>query len=481
MFGPLYAASGNYVLSTNLCVLLLYMSTAAAMAALVARWGAGLLPATVAGILCTLGTMRVPVNLHAAIQHPSLWLVLIWLAYDASRGRPLSRGLTCAIGAPMFVGIFWSFYSAGFTIVLLACLVVQCWMRNERRKAAQLVCLAAVMLSLLAVFLIPYVLRAPTVYAPTVSAGSSVGSPWEVQYLLLRYFGRFLVDRTSWVTIFLLLLTLPLVLRRWRTEPRVRLALALVAIGTFGAVLLGLPFIDRATQDLPSIFQWPIRAFRYRWRLVHFADVGGAALAGYGLHLLLTHARLRPSARAVVLVGILVAIGYRASGLGAYPISEVPRTAPAHTWVAEHGAGEPVLEWPYPNPFTGSITGDVVRQADAMLRSTVHWTRILNGYTGYPPPWRKDVARLARRIGDPKALRLLVEATHVRWIIWPRDWRGPQLVARSPSIRPVAEFEESIVYRVNIDPKGTELRERLRAWDARALHQAMAPSARAAE
>ncbi len=140
-----------------------------------------------------------------------------------------------------------------------------------------------------------------------------------------------------------------------------------------------------------------------------------AALAGL-LAAPLLH-RLRPAGRLLVAAALALACIWRAaphpapvatSGLGA-------SAAAAHRWLARHAAGEAVLEIPGPTGADDPIGN--LRNARAMVASTLGFWPLLNGYTAYPPPAAGLIAAAVRDLPDAEALDRLVALTQLRWIL----------------------------------------------------------------
>src|SRR5207247_10359889 len=52
-----------------------------------------------------------------------------------------------------------------------------------------------------------------------------------------------------------------------------------------------------------------------------------------------------------------------------------------------------------------------------MVASTLHWSPLVNGYTGHPPPSYALLATLARRLPDPAALDDLCALVALGWIV----------------------------------------------------------------
>jgi hypothetical protein len=77
-------------------------------------------------------------------------------------------------------------------------------------------------------------------------------------------------------------------------------------------------------------------------------------------------------------------------------------------WLAAHGDGDPVLEWPL---------GDRTRDAEAMLASTLHWLPLVNGYSGHLPASYEMISSVAGYLPQRAALETLVKLNVARWLL----------------------------------------------------------------
>jgi hypothetical protein len=387
--------------------------------------------------------------------------------YDRYFTHPDREGGTIWLGLVLLLAMLWSYYSAGLTLIMAMCLAADLCRRRDWRHLRRLIVMVSLSLVPLALVSIPYIghaLQQQSV-SPAVAPGTSASQRW----LIVGYVARFLFANVNWITLGLLAVGLPRVLSHRRAHPGVYLGLSLVTVGTLGAILLHLLVVEPRESVVTRMLALPLTFFRYRWRLIVLADVGAVALAGYGLHLILSSARWRAPARAMLICVVVGGILYRAAGLGAHPITPFPTMAPkVYAWLAEHGEGRPVLEWPYPHPFP-ALSRDALHQSDAMLGSVFHWLPLLNGYTGYPPPWRRALFRIANGIQDPARLRDLVAATHVRWIVWRGAAGELPPFHQNPLVRSVAQFDGAVIYRVEVTAGANDVHDRLRRWDRQAL------------
>jgi hypothetical protein len=90
-----------------------------------------------------------------------------------------------------------------------------------------------------------------------------------------------------------------------------------------------------------------------------------------------------------------------------------------------------------------------------MYFSTVHWLRVLNGYTSYAPLSHTLLMRVARQLPDPEALETLVNLVDVGWILVHLD-AVPEVERLRwmaiPGLEPAARFGLHLVLRVTRRP-----------------------------
>jgi hypothetical protein len=90
------------------------------------------------------------------------------------------------------------------------------------------------------------------------------------------------------------------------------------------------------------------------------------------------------------------------------PSPEVSLNLTPYRWLARHGDGDPVLEWPMQSNQVDS---------EYMYCSSFHWLPLVNGYSGYQPPWKPMMLSLARSLPEPEAARSLSKLNVARWLV----------------------------------------------------------------
>jgi hypothetical protein len=146
-----------------------------------------------------------------------------------------------------------------------------------------------------------------------------------------------------------------------------------VAIGFTGVVVaLGgyTPYYTFLFQSFGFFF----RAIRVPARGMVLFHLALAVLAAWGLSLLLRRVRGRTERAGFVAAAlVLTAIEYRAAPID-FPAVD-PRPAAVYRWLADLRLPGAVLEWPIGFDW----------DAEHVFRSTAHWQRLINGYSGFAP------------------------------------------------------------------------------------------------
>ena len=173
--------------------------------------------------------------------------------------------------------------------------------------------------------------------------------------------------------------------------------LLLLGLAIFAFLLSLGPIVRLAGRPIgPGLYVWlypyvlPLRAIRGATRFGVLVVFAGALLAAFGVTWLRAHLPRRSFAAVAAALAILLLLEYATFPL-AYgrvaaverPVDAILRRAPADTVV---------LEWPAYVPQT---------DADAMLRSTVHGKRVVNGYSGFVPRFLSDLSKVLTDPGPP--------------------------------------------------------------------------------
>ena len=244
-------------------------------------------------------------------------------------------------------------------------------------------------------------------------------------------------------------------LRGVRTSRRVILgygALAacawLVALGPeirfMGATLFAGPFSWLREFEVFRMIRVPARASV-------FLAFAFSILAALGLDRL-----RRPGVRTACLVlGLLEAAVAPLNVVAADRCIDARDKVPGiYLWLREQPGDEPVIELPI-QPNDGLFLRPRFDDSVYLLRSTIHWKRMVNGYAGTEPPEYSRVREVMRDFPSEESIRLLT-SLRVRHVILHLRAYGPNrrvaLEGRLPAfrsrLREVVHFEDDLAFEV---------------------------------
>jgi hypothetical protein len=154
------------------------------------------------------------------------------------------------------------------------------------------------------------------------------------------------------------------------------------AIGLTGLIVtLGgyTPYYTFLFQSFGFVF----RAIRVPARGMVLFHLSLGVLAAWGLSLLLLRFRSRAERTGFVAAALaLTAIEYRAAPIDFPAVERIP--APVYRWLAAVPVPGAVLEWPIGFDW----------DAEHVFRSTAHWRKLVNGYSGFAPPHYDELKNL---------------------------------------------------------------------------------------
>jgi hypothetical protein len=173
----------------------------------------------------------------------------------------------------------------------------------------------------------------------------------------------------------------------------------------------------------------PFHGFRVAARFGAFTAAGLVVLAGFGFARLCSRAgtgRGRSAAAAMLAVGLL--LEYRSFPMALF---EVPRSPP------------PVYGWLSLVPKTVIAELPATHADDFwyMYWSRLHWHPLLNGHSGFFPPWYEEFYRMAQRFPDAVSVAFL-RSRGVRHVVVHLD-KYPE-AARADVERRLGEWESSV-------------------------------------
>ncbi|MBM4269009.1 MAG: hypothetical protein FJ144_20775 [Deltaproteobacteria bacterium] len=424
LFGPIYAVTGNPVLSANLAAWITYPLSALAMERLLRALGARAGTAWVVGLLFALGVMRVPFNVHV-LQYPNLFFPWVALALVRLRREPSGRHavqLFLAFG----LGIFACFYEA-----VLVAIVAAVWglyelvrERQERvRYLARALVPAIAAAVLLLIVVLPYVMRPTTPkqfpltrfgLPLTADPGGLALLVGGVLSLLPKPIGT--IGRSIPEILALFCAAASAIAVWWRGSALARrvvpVALVLWLLG--GVLSWGYP------EPLASLVErTPLSFFRYPYRFAAIGDFGLLLLVAVALDALCD---ALPRRVVPVAIGVLAGVVVWTRGVpfgegGMQEVASVTTSAGIYDEVArvleQQGGGallELPIEWSDTRPRR-------TLEPSAMLASTRHWWRTPALHMSYHPPHRFFFRETVLSLPEPWALDDLVDLTHVRWLL----------------------------------------------------------------
>ena len=460
LHAPVYAASGNPVLAYQWVLFSSFVLNTIALYTLLRRWTASAQGALVGAAIYAFAPLRF--DLIGTVQHLNVaYLPLAVFFSDRYRREGRRRDLA-GVAAATALQTLCSYYLAYATAVAVVILCLAVALEGPRRALA-LGGAAVVGLVPLAAVSLPYLrMRAAAVVPvyPDVWLRAASASPaWFVRRDMPLFAGG-----------------LPLALaiagalstpvERWRRW----FALGVVAAG--GVLVLG-PVVPLWGWEIPlpyrALYAWipGFASLRYPYRFGVLTTLGIALLAGLGWSRLVGS---RTRGWPLTALGLfVVGMEYRRAPLQLQPVEVGSALPPAYHWLARHGAGRPLLDWPIPPP--GDLRAGY-EQSRAMYFSTYHWLPLLNGYTAYEPPSHEVVSLLAQRLPEPRSLQELIDLTGVRLLLLHRDRLDPAARERwsawlegAGGCEQLAEFAADVICA--LPAPRTDLRPRLVAADER--------------
>jgi hypothetical protein len=411
LHGPVYAASGNPVLAYDWVLLSSFALNALAAYALVRRWTGSGPAGLVAAAIYAWAPLRFA--MLDTVQHLNVaFLPLLVLFADRwwRGGRLLDLAGVALFGAWQALCSYYLAYATAVAVVVLGAAAWLTGGRAERGRVAALIAAGLAGLAPTAILARPYLaLRAGGAvpeYGDAWLRAAAASPAWFVSPDAALYAGY---------------LPLALAVVGLATSERLLGAFraAFLVLLFLAAFLLVLgPTIAIGGVDVPLPYRLlhatvpGFASLRYPYRFGVLSTLALAVLAGTGFAAVWRNAgRLGWWIAAAIVV--LVGLEYRQAPLHLVA-TDVGRLSATARWLAEHGAGRPLLEAPIPTrpDFRAGY-----EQSRAMASSTHHWLPTLNGYTAYPPPSFAVVAGLTERLPDPESLATLVDLTGLRLLV----------------------------------------------------------------
>jgi len=438
LYAPLYLATGNPLLATNLLIFVTYPLCALAAWALARRW---LSPpaAFVAAIVYAFHPLRFGTPPHVYML-ASQWLPLVvlftlrWL----DRARTVDAVLLAIAIALQGLS---SFYFAYILATLLALLLpVALWHRRRELDAVRLLGLAAAC----AVGFVPVVLMSrpylrlrelgviPT-YDPADLPSMPGLKPANASFLVGDFLLRTGPSLVAWL-LAAAALVWPLIERGRPDAGRLRPVAALGVLLAVASVFLALgPIVDVGGREVSSpvllLFRFVpgFASMRGLGRFLVLAQLGVALLAATGFESLSTRLPRRAAWGLAIAVGALSLV-LSAANRPEVDLAKEPSPADlpgAVRWLAENGRGRPLIEVPATN-YRGA--------GRRMYLSAYHWLPIVGGYSAYPPRIAQHLEWIAWNLPVEANLQGLVNSVDLGWLLVHLDemepgqrahWEGP--------------------------------------------------------
>jgi len=394
---PLVWLGMRQLLATNLLLLSGFFFSGAAMFLLVWSLTRHVPAALVAGFVFAFLPYRFMHYAHLELQMAQWMPLCLWALHRTiTRGRlvdGLLTGLFLALQtlSSWYYGIFLATYLVPLTLVLLAGERREAIVRSIRSLAAGAVLTAI----LVAPFAVPYFEARRTVgERPVEEIGFYSATP--INYLAAHHrntlFGKATAGWGGQERELFQGIAVPLIalVGLWPPLSRVRLAYA-VALGLAFEISLGLN---------GALFPWlhehvlPYRGLRVPARMGILFGLSLAVLGCYGVARICTRpCGRRAAGLAFALLAGLVAAEYHSTLF----LKEIWKEAPAIYQQLPDPANQVVLNLPI-------IAPDVGLEPIYMYFSTFRWHKLLNGYSGFNPPWYQTLVEHMKTFPDEESM-----------------------------------------------------------------------------
>jgi hypothetical protein len=420
-FAPIYWATGNPALALNLWTVASFALCALTMYWVGLRWLQSHAAAAVAAFAYAFAPARFFALTHVQVLGAQ-YLPLLAYAIWATRRRR-DRATWLAIFALAGLQALSSYYLGYLGFVVAGAMALASLPGGSESRASRALFVASA-LAAAALLMLPLSLP----YLELSEAGrlespGVVFAPWH--YLRAQLFPPIpapgpeswaLWEAIPWLA--LAGAALGLASARYRA-----LSAALAGLALLGAVLAMGPQLSILGVKLGAIHELAARSVPGWSSLRVYGRFSIASWLALSLLAALPFARgvrwLTPHAIPLrVLAGLLVA-GLAGSAsrieIRTLPAPDTVRDLTPYRWLAQHGEGDPVLEWPMQFGLVDS---------EYMYLSRLHWLPMVNGYSGHRAPSNALMGALAASLPEPEAARSLVQLNAVRWLVVHTDRRG---------------------------------------------------------
>ena len=388
---PLAVAYGGLFIAS-------FVAAGVAMFALAYAVTGRMAPALVAGVLYSYFPYRVSTYSHLQMQGIFLMpLALLFLLKALENGRRRDGVL---LGAMVALQTLWSFYLGAYLTVGLAVVAAGRWIAGHfdlRRRLGALIAAVVVAAAVIGPYSLPY-WRTRSVVGERPRDEVRGYSAKPLDYLDINemnvLYGRFMrpngnAERQLFPGV------APVALAAVALLPPVAPIVAVSAAGLLTA-------FDASLGMNGAVFSWlydvapPFRAFRVPARFGMLVGLFLALMASVGLARLLGRWRTSVGARVafVALAGLSIVEVRPALQLAPLPTSAPPIY---HALAADPNAV--IVDLPLPQD--GS---EYWIDPTYLYYSTFHWHRLLNGYSGFEPPWYSRLVVASRELPGDEAV-----------------------------------------------------------------------------
>jgi hypothetical protein len=415
LFAPLYLSTLDLTLALNLWALSTFVLCGIAMYWVALRWFRSHAAAAVAAVAYAFAPWRFSELSHVqmlSVQYLPLLAYAVWRTTERRDAR-----LWLAICGLTLIQALSCYYLAYMAFLLAAVVAAMSLLRFRPERKARLVYVGSALLVAALVMVpvtLPYLeLRGVGWYG--VKFEKPLYWPLIRDYLFPRLppeaDGSWAAwHATPWVALLGLVLGV-------RAAAYRSLAIALAAVGILGAAIAvgGKVWIGGARVfDLDRLLSavvpgWSAVRVYNRFAVLTWLATSLLAALPFARHAFRDSraARLAGTATASALVASLL-YSAAAIDLRTRPSPEVTTDTEPHRWLATHGEGDPVLDWP---------PGFSWDESRYMFLSTLHWLPLVNGYSGYRPSPSRLILELARSLPEREATRTLIGLNVVRWLL----------------------------------------------------------------
>ncbi|HZR83540.1 MAG TPA: hypothetical protein VFD92_20770 [Candidatus Binatia bacterium] len=447
LHAPVFWATANAVLARNLLLVALQPVCALSMYALARRFFAA--PgALVAGFFYGFTPERLADLAHLHILGVECMpLAFLFAERWLERASAIDAVALAAALAIQGATSFYLGYAMAFAYAVWIPLALWAWRdRLDARRWIGLAAATAAAATALALLAIPLLRARASGFIPADAEDYSTLPfglwPNVTAQAVRTFFAR---RSVGWVGYALIAIA---VLPPWRGRKRVTLAgVLLVAAGT---LLAHGPRISIGATQWWSPYSLLVAvvpgfgAVRLPVRFLVVAQTGLAVLAGLGAARLLDRAPQRAAIAGAMAIAAAALASFALPALDVAPDPIVTSPHPADAWLASHGEGRPLFEHP---------GGDFVEIGRRMVRSTVHWLPIVDGYSGYPPATVGYLHGLAAAgLTRPATLQRLLDTVDLGWILVHLDQLPPHARAHwdatPPGLDLAGRFGDDLLFRV---------------------------------